>query len=179
MSDWKVCVTGVVYKCLVDGTVEILTQRRRVMDQLYDPFYDGTWEAVGETLTPGEDIVAAIHRGLREECGSTEETPISIPGVPDDFLFASERGECMSWVRPLCYLHSSGQPQPWTGPAFLVKVPHDFVPSNAMSQGEVGDYCWWNPALLLESMAHYPERFSAFDRPALRLAALTLMSSHA
>lgn len=129
------------------------------------------WEAVGETLQPAEDIVAAIRRGLHEECGLTTDSVIEIDGVRDNYLFQSERGERMAMVEPLCYLHSTGQPQLWTGPAFVVEVPVDFVPTNQNSGGEVGEYRWWRPANLRKRLSTHPHEFMAFDRMALESAA--------
>lgn len=174
MTAWKLCVTCVLYKQHSGEKPLIMTQRRRVQNHAYDPFYDNTWEAVGETLNPGEGIVEAIYRGLHEECGLLSGTTVQIHGIDEYHLFESGRGERMARLTPLCYLHSNGAPQLWTGPAFLVRVPPDFEPTNTNSHAEVGGYLWWDPKKLLSAITISPSKFIAFDQLALKLAAQCL-----
>lgn len=173
-----VCVEAVVYSLHASG-LEILTQLRHVLNAEYDPLYDGTWEAMGETLEPDEDIIDALLRGLKEECGLAFKTKSTIHGIGPDSRFKSDRGEAVTTTQPLCYLHSTGEPQKWTGPLFLVEAPPDFVPSARFSEGEVADYRWWRPSELLAQIDATPDKFMAYHRQALRLAAEKLAQEEA
>ena len=170
----KNCVFGVMCKRLHDRNL-ILTQQRLVQNHDYDPFYDKTEEIVGETLETGESVIQAIRRGMQEECGLPLDAKIDIYGAEADHLFESDRGERISCTRPLCYLDSTGEPQLWVGPAFLVRVPENFTPSNEQSEGEAGEYKWRKPNELLTAIAGNPDKFMGLHRPAMMIAARLLM----
>ena len=48
---------------------QVRTQTRHVLNTKYDPFYDGTYEAVGESVKSHENVVDAVVREPSDACG--------------------------------------------------------------------------------------------------------------
>lgn len=181
MSDKKQAkpvVVAIICKRSTDG-FRIMTQMRRVKNPAYDPLYDNTWEAVGETLQPGEDVVTAVVRGIREECGM-QVSPWWIRKDTDDLtqqpriedqidFWMTTRGDRIILREPFAFVQSIGEPQPWLGPVFLVSVPPSWEPNFAKGDGEATEHRWWKPKDLLEEMQLHPEKFMGLHAPALRL----------
>lgn len=155
-------VVGVLYK-EVEGEFLIMTQLRHVLDPSYDPLYDNTWEAIAETLNPGEDLFDGLWRGIEEECG----VPVLRNSRPDTFTFSTGKGDLIISSFPLCMLQSVAEPQRWIGPAYPVKVPPDWKPDFSKGDGEATDARWWKPQELLDAIEKQPEQFMGLSAPAL------------
>ena len=179
----KPVVVAIIIKRTTDGFL-IMTQKRRVRDPAYDWLYDGTWEAMGETLLPKEDVLDAVVRGIREECGMSVN-PWSIFGNPNDLMrspgdanrFAmrgNEWGDRGILHQPFAFVQSIGEPQLWLGPVFLVSVPPSWEPNFEAADGEATKHRWWKPGELLEEMHSHPAGFMGLHAPALRLLAAGL-----
>lgn len=165
----KPVVIGVLYRTNRMGFMDILTQRRVVLNKSYDPLYDGTWEAVGETIKPGESAIDALIRGIAEECGVPNFRPLRIG--KGGTSWSTGKGDRVLCYMPLCFVRSVGLPQPWEGPAFLVEVSGDFEPDQSKNDGEAGEHKWWGPPDLAESIRREPNGFMGLHIPALVLAA--------
>lgn len=173
----KPVVVAIIGKWTMDG-FRIMTQKRRVGDLTYDPLYDSTWEAMGETLLPGEKIADAIVRGIRDECGRPVD-PQWIFGNLDDLMRDGKSSDTWSsgqrdktiLHRPFAFVQSIGEPQLWLGPVFLVVVPPSWEPDFSRGDGEATECRWWKPEELLEEMNSNPPGFMGLHAPALRLLA--------
>jgi len=181
----KPVVVAIIIKRTTDGFL-IMTQKRRVRDPAYDWLYDGTWEAMGETLLPKEDVLDAVVRGIREECGMSVD-PLWIFGNSDDLLaplgdgnrfamWTSGQGDQTILRRPFAFVQSIGEPQLWLGPVFLVSVPPSWEPNFEAADGEATKHRWWKPGELLEEMHSHPAGFMGLHAPALRLLAQGLIT---
>ena len=165
-------VIGVLFRRNRMGFVDILTQRRIVKNKSYDPLYDGTWEAMGETVEEGESVIDALIRGVAEECGVPGFKPVQING--GGLVWSTDKNDRILASTPLCFVQSLGPPQPWLGPAFLVEVGGDFEPNQENNDGEAGAHRWWNPPDLEEAASKKPGSFMGLHLPALVAAARRL-----
>jgi len=164
--------------------VEIMTQLRLVKNKSYDPLYDRTHEAIGETLDkhetgwPKETFLAAAIRGIREECGRPDFEPVGVYGADmkllEHCMVDTGKGDSYFACEPFCLVQSLGPPQPWFGPAFLVEAASDFEPDYANADGEADEHTWWAPLDLLAAMEADPSRFMGLHLEPLRLAATEL-----
>lgn len=169
----KLVVIAVIVKRLENDQIVIMTQQRLVQNHNYDPLYDGTWEAVGENVKEGENMIDALIRGIREECGKPDFRPERISMRQEiSSMYTTGRGDSILCVEdPLCLVQQMGPPQPWVGPAFLVHVDRDFEPDQTKSDGEAGDHKWWRPKELIQAIHEEPESFMGLHMPALEKAA--------
>ncbi len=172
----KPVVIGIIFRCKEDGSVEILTQRRLVKNKDYDPLYDRTWEAVGETLEKNENVLDALVRGIREECGKPDDfEPEAIYGSKvidlmnsEDWMSTTDKGDRYLVVEPFDFVQSLGPPQPWIGPVFLVEVRYDFEPDHSKSDGEAGEPKWWSPEQLSQEIESSPKEFMGLHISSLK-----------
>lgn len=172
----KPVVVGIIFRCNADSSIEILTQLRLVQNKSYDPLYDRTWEAIGETLEKDENILDALVRGIREECGKPDDfVPEAIYGSKTIDLMDSEdrmsttgKDDRYLVVEPFDFVQSLGPPQPWIGPVFLVEVREDFEPDHTKSDGEAGEPKWWNPKELSQEIESSPEKFMGLHISSLK-----------
>jgi hypothetical protein len=163
----KQVVIGIIIK-RVEGEMCILTQMRLVQNKSYDPLYDHTWEAMGETLEQGESVIEALIRGLGEECGCPSGAIQRIYGNygTKGHAWSTGKGDSIVTTDPFCFVQQMGPPQPWIGPAFIVEVSSDFEPENLKSEGEVGEYRWWTAPELQRAVSDHPEQFMGLHLPA-------------
>ncbi|OGG77934.1 hypothetical protein A3B35_02125 [Candidatus Kaiserbacteria bacterium RIFCSPLOWO2_01_FULL_54_24] len=182
--DFSPVVVGVIFRKNANGTTSILTQKRVVKifpgeDPPYDPLYHDTYEAMGEKLNPGESVIDALIRGVKEECGKPDFVPKLIIGAEDKTVWTTGReyaGEKDNVVccDPFCFLQSMGPPQKWLGPAFLVEVSADFDPDLSKSDGEASGVRWWKPNELRVAINCNQSQFMGLHMPALYKAAVYL-----
>ncbi len=170
----KPVVIGVLFR-RHKGGVQILTQLRLVQNKSYDPLYDRTWEAMGETLNPGESVIDALVRGVKEECGRTDFVPNRIIGADGKVLWSTSKGDNVLACEPLCFLQSLGPPQPWFGPAFAVEVAEDFEPDHSKSDGEAEAPKWWGAKEMLDAIQRDPSQFMGLHMPALEKFCLAVL----
>lgn len=182
-------VIGIVFK-RVAGEIKILTQMRLVQNKAYDPLYDRTWEAVGETIekdekgNPTETVFQAVIRGVREECGKPDIRlellgvfgaglkMLNLGDIYRTSYSTTGKGDNVYSIEPFDFVQQMGQPQPWFGPVFLVKVAEDFEPDHTKSDGEAGEPKWWSPRDLLAAIDSEPHKFMGLHMPALKKAAM-------
>jgi hypothetical protein len=170
----KPIVIGIIIK-RVGGEWRILTQKRIVQNKAYDPLYDGTWEAVGETINPGESFIDALMRGISEECGAPSFKPKAIwssgfknsgPRLrttgKDDQILANE---------PFDFVQQMGPPQPWIGPVYLVEAYRNFEPDPSKNDGEASEARWWSPDELQKELELHRGRFMGLHYPSLEKVA--------
>lgn len=162
----KPVVIGVIFR-RVAGKVRILTQMRLVQNKKYDPLYDQTWEAMGETVNEGESVIDALIRGVREECGAPDFSPLRIIGADGKTVWTTGKGDTILCCEPFCFVQQIGPPQPWLGPVFLVEVAEDFEPDRSKNDGEAGEPKWWSPKELFEAISVGPQNFMGLHMPAL------------
>lgn len=179
----KPTVTGILFR-RKKNFIEVLTQLRLVREPLYDPLYDQTWEAVNETLEVGESVLEGLLRGIKQECGKPDFTPLGIYGAelssrPFAKVFEESltegrhttgKGDSILIVEPFCFVQQMGPPQPWLGPVFLVEVSEDFEPDHSKSDGEAGEARWWNPWHLVQAIREDPGKFMGLSVAALAKA---------
>lgn len=151
----------------------IMTQLRKVLNKAYDPFYDNTWETMGETVEEGESVIDALIRGCREEFGLPDFKPKKIVGINGEWT--TGRGDRYLHCEPFCFIQSLGPPQPWVGPFFIVEVPEDFKPNYEIADGESTTCKWWRPADLENAIKEFPQNFMGFHAPALYKLCLVVM----
>lgn len=163
----KPVVVGIVFKRDRIGFIRILTQLRLVQNKTYDPLYDRTFEAMGETIESGESVTDALLRGIAEECGKPGFKPLRIHGTGGKTVWTTGKKDSIVCCEPLCFVQSMGPPQPWIGPVFAVEVPSDFEPDHSKSDGEAGQPRWWTPKEMLSAIQHDPSRFMGLHMPAL------------
>ncbi len=163
----KNVVVGIAFKTTVQLEVLIMTQLRKVQNKAYDPLYDNTWEAMGETMNPNEHVIDALVRGCREEWGQSDDwTPLRILGSSAK-VWTTGKGDTAFCHEPFCLLQNVGPPQPWYGPCFLVQVARDFEPNFALSDGEASDVRWWKAPKLKRAIKQNPQQFMGWHIPAL------------
>ena len=121
---------------------------------------------MGETVEPGENIFEALIRGFREECGVPDFKP-EIYGMGGKIWFSTGKGDSVQCLKPLCYLHNMGLPQPWSGPAFALQVRPDFEPNFNLADGEANAVKWWDPSELGKAIERNPQSFMGWHMPAL------------
>lgn len=154
----KLVVIGVAIKrCGED--VLILTQKRLVQNKSYDPLYDNTWEAMGETVKNDESVFDALVRGFKEECGNPDFLPVRIFGKSDIPFWTTGKGDAVLSCEPFSFVQSLGPRQPWVGPVFVVEMDSSFEPATAMNDGEAGEPRWWNARELSEAIEMNPDGF--------------------
>jgi isopentenyldiphosphate isomerase len=163
---WKLAVVAVAYKVAEQG-VRILTQLRNVQNPDYDPLFDQTWEAMGETVKEGENIVTALKRGCQEEWG-IEDLQILNPQSIESYTMTTGQSDTSLCCQPRCFLQSLGPPQPWVGPVFFVKVPPDFEPNFDRGDQEATEARWWTYEDLSSAISDSPQDFMGWHLPALR-----------
>lgn len=164
----KPVVMGILVR-EAQGTVRIMTQWRKVNDHSYDPLYDQTWEVVGETVRPGESVIDALVRGIREECGvAIDSAWIDTGGKKRR---TNKKGEDVRMFNPFTFVQSVGEPQLWIGPVFVVRVPEKWEPNYEKADGEATKHKWWDPSELLWAMQEHPEQFMGLHAPALQALA--------
>lgn len=156
------------------SSFQIRTQIRRVQDLSYDPLYDGTIEAVGESVKWGEPIVDTVSRGLVEEMGLSSDTKYVVLGAEGGMIStsSSDRNDPMfSLSAPYIYVQALQEPQPWCGLGFVALVP-ELMPATSGDE-EVGESRWWDTAELLIKLEDQNQRrqFMSFHYPVfLRVA---------
>lgn len=159
------------------SNVEILLQQRLVKNKAYDPLYDRTAEAIGETLEVDdkgqakETLLEAAIRGVQEECGKPDFKPLAMYGAGLKRLkpetHSTGRGDEYFACEPFCFIQSMGPPQPWLGPVFVFEVDPDFEPDHTRSDGEAGGPAWWLPDVLATTIIQTPKQFMGLHMPAL------------
>lgn len=173
-KQWKLVAVGVAFKRTPEGP-KIMTNLRKVQNPEYDPLYDNTWEAMGETVEPGEDMITALIRGFREECGVPDFKPLEIYGA-EEVTWSTGKGDTIQYLEPLCYLHGMGPPQPWTGPVFAVEVALNFEPNFDASDGEAIAVKWWDPVELRHEIKYHPKNFMGWHMPAFDKLCVKLLT---
>lgn len=163
----KLVVLAVVVQ-MREGRLQVLTQLRTVINQAYDPLYDGTQEVMGETAVEWEGPLDTLLRGLREELGTPGlgfDDLIIVGGGADSFT--THPGEdAITGITPYYYVQQVQGPQPWAGPVFVVRIPDNMEPQ-LDTEGEVGGFKWWDPEDLLAELRAHPEHFMGLHFPAL------------
>ena len=170
----KLAVVGIAFKMMPEG-IRIMTQRRHVSNKSYDPLYDNTWEAMGETMEQGESVIEALIRGFQEECGDPAFLPRKIFGA-NAKIWTTGKGDAIQLTEPFCLVQSLGPPQPWIGPVFLVRVPRDWEPNIDRADGEAGDWRWWHAGDLLTEIERAPHNFMGWQIPALHKFCSAIMN---
>ena len=154
-------VIAVLYKEVGPGNFLIMTQLRRVLNPAYDSLYDGTWEAMGETLKPGEDHISALLRGIEEECGQ------KVPEGPPAVRHTTGKGDIIVSSLPFCVVQSIAAPQLWFAVCYKVQVLNDWEPDFSKADGEATEACWWKPDALKRAIEESPARFMGLHMPVL------------
>eukprot|EP00927_Polykrikos_kofoidii_P062841 TRINITY_DN57637_c0_g1_i1.p1 TRINITY_DN57637_c0_g1~~TRINITY_DN57637_c0_g1_i1.p1 ORF type:complete len:241 (-),score=41.43 TRINITY_DN57637_c0_g1_i1:142-864(-) len=148
------------------GQFLVRTQRRTVINKAYDSYYDGTHEAIGETVKAGESIVNAVVRGVAEELGY-KSSGLTIVGAEGSEVTTTHITDpVFSTTAPYCFVQQLGPPQPWTGLGFVALLPDDATLEDH-DRAEVGDATWWEPAELLRTLENEQQRFMGFHYPVL------------
>ena len=184
--DFSPVVVGIIFRRDTVGTVSILTQKRIVKvypgeDPPYDPLYHGTNEAMGEKLNPGESVIDALIRGVKEECGKPDFVPQRIIGAEGKTVWTTGKGyageqDKIICCDPFCFVQSMGPPQKWFGPVFLIEVQQDFEPDHSKSDGEAGEPKWWSPEELLAAIKKSPNNFMGLHMPAIEKLCLAILT---
>lgn len=162
------CFIGVI-GLIVKGSgrnKQIMTQIRNVSPPI-DTSYNGTWEAVGETLKPGEDYLTALVRGIREECGI--DIKISATVVAGQRIWETGKQDKVFSFHPICIVQQLKGRRLWTAPAFEVVVPDDFEPDYQKGDGEAKEAKWWSLKDLKTALELDPASFSGIHLPALKI----------
>ncbi len=150
---------------------EVFTQRRIVHSTAYDPLYDGTWEAVGETVKAGESVLDALIRGIQEECGDPEFTPRGIYGASGKAirptLTNTGKDDDTLTIEPMCFVQQLKRPQLWSGPAFGVEVSPRWEPDPRKKDGEAGEHRWWELHTLRRALEENTKPFMGLHVGAL------------
>ena len=127
---------------------------RHVLDKAYDPYFDNTLEAVGESVHWGEPIVDAVARSLAEEMGLPPSTKIVFLGGEDHAgstaVTTAHAGAPILSLLPYIYVQALKEPQPWCGLGFVAVLPAS-TPATSGDK-EVGASAWWDPAELLAKL---------------------------
>lgn len=163
---WKLVVIGVIFKRMPDGP-RVLLQIRRVQNRSYDSLYDGTWEAMGETIEMKEDVFAGLVRGCAEEYGHPNFVPLKIYPKQLSRTCTTGKEDVVQYFESYCNVHSLGPPQPWSGYAFAVEVLPGFEPDYSRHDGEADSGRWWKPIELLAEIKRSPFKFSGLTMPAV------------
>jgi len=145
-------------------TYQVRTQTRHVLNKVYDPLYDGTHEAVGETVKSGESLVDAVLRGVAEEVGYVGGN-VTVVGATGAITATHRTDPVFTALEPYQFVQQLGPPQPWAGLGFVALLPDDA--ELGAGYDEVRSAQWWQPAELLLKLQREPELFMGFHYPVL------------
>jgi len=182
---WKPCALAIIVKPGPSPRSHlILTQTRLVQNPDYDPLYHMTQEIVGETLLPEESILAAVERGVREECGAAlpegkwqligvNLMPLGVAHCP-----VLHPGEQYLAIENLLTVQSLGEPQPWLGFGVVALISdQQWEPCWEGGDGEAAMGRWWSPAELAKAIESDPKGFMGLHLPVIRRVVDNLLAS--
>lgn len=181
-ANMRLIAIGVVVRAENSGEYSVRTQVRRVLDLTYDPLYDRTLEAVGETVQVAEPITDAVVRGLHEEVGiDVSRTPYAVFGRAGALVSTRDKSQntldkYLTVEHPYMYVQTLKGPQPWVGLGFVVLVPPK-TPATVGSDGEASNARWWNAEQLLEKLEGSRSDFMGFHYPVLKRVCQDLQSA--
>ena len=167
-------VLGLPIKKTDKGDILIMMQLRRVKNSSYDPLYDNTWEGISETVRPGEDVIEALKRGFREECGLDAFRPVRIMGA-NRKVWTTGKKDRFHCHEPFCFVQSLGPPQPWICPVFVVEVRKSFQPNYKIGDGEAVLNRWWTAEELKKQIESEPQIIMGLDLPAFYKLCLAIL----
>jgi len=165
------------------GQFSVRTQVRHVQNTQYDPMYDNTLEAVGETVKVDEPIVDAVKRGVHEEVGlDLDTTPYAVFGHrATQFVSTRERSQNSLdkyhvSENPYIFVQTLKGPQPWVGLGFVVLVPPKSPATIGRGDGEADGAVWWDAKELLVKLESRAE-FMGFHYPVFKRVCMDLQSA--
>ncbi len=162
---FKLVVFAVLYRVL-KGRTEIMTQTRNPNFRKPDPLYGGLEETVAETVRSGEEIMNALARGIREETGVNDFRLKSPSG--NSLIRKRIKTNTVCGYDSLCWTEAHLTNRSLRGPAFLVDVGIDFIPTYGNGPDAEAINCrWWDVQDLTKRVKKDPSKFVAYHLPAL------------